>query len=74
MKRLALFAAVVVLAAACAKKDEGMKADSGTAMAPAPAVTPAMIAPSSIDSMKADSVRKDSAAKAMGGMKDTTKH
>lgn len=62
MKRLALVAAVLVLAA-CAKKDESAVADtSAPAMAPAPAAmdTGMMMR----DSMMRDSAKKDSMMKA----------
>jgi hypothetical protein len=69
MKRLALFAAVVLAVAACAKSDEKAADTTPAAMAPAPA-------PAMSDSMKMDSTKKadsakmaDSAAKA--GMKKT---
>jgi uncharacterized lipoprotein YajG len=61
MKRLALVAAVLVLAA-CAKKDDtGMVDTSAPAMAPAPAMMDSMAVR---DSIVRDSVRKDSIAKA----------
>ena len=63
MKRLALVAAVLVLAACTAKKDEAATADtSAPAMAPAPAAmdTGMMMR----DSMMRDSVKKDSMMKA----------
>lgn len=63
MKRLALVAAVLVLAA-CAKKDDAAVADtSAPAMAPAPAAMDSM-SMAAHDSMVRDSVRKDSIAKA----------
>jgi len=63
MKRLALFAVVLVLAACTAKKDDAATVDtSAPAMAPAPAMmdTGMMMT----DSAHRDSVRKDSIAKA----------
>lgn len=63
MKRLVLVAAVLVLAACTAKKDEATTADtSAPAMAPAPAAmdTGMMMT----DSMMRDSIRKDSIARA----------
>src|SRR3954469_12369517 len=77
MKRLALFAAVVLAVAACAKSDEKAADTTPAAMAPAPA-------PAMADSMKmADSIKKadsmkkaDSVANAMsqkGGTKGPTK-
>ena len=70
MKRIALVAAILVLAA-CSKKDE-TPVDTGAAMAPAPAATDtsAMKMTDSTamkDSMMKDSLMKDSIAKA--GMK-----
>ena len=64
MKRLVLFAAVVVLAA-CAKKDD-MATDSGTAMAPA-------MSAMTDSAMMADSIRADSIRKADSGMMDMKK-
>ena len=69
MKRLALVAAAVLAMTACAKADEA-KTDSTTpAMAPAPAPAPAVdsaaMAKAHMDSMaRADSIKKDSIAKA----------
>ena len=61
MKRLALVAAVLVLAA-CAKKDDAAAIDtSAPAMAPAPAAMDTMAVR---DSIVRDSIRKDSIAKA----------
>ncbi len=61
MKRLVLVAAVLVLAACTAKKDEATTADtSAPAMAPAP-MDPGMMM---TDSMMRDSIRKDSIARA----------
>lgn len=61
MKRLALVAAVLVLAACTAKKDDAATADtSAPAMAPAPAIDSTMIR----DSIMRDSVRRDSIARA----------
>jgi Flp pilus assembly protein TadD len=68
MKRIALVAAVLVLAA-CSKKDE-TPVDTGAAMAPAPAAMDSMKMTDSTamkDSMMKDSLMKDSIAKA--GMK-----
>ena len=69
MKRIALVAAVLALAA-CTKKDE-TPVDTGAAMAPAPAAmdTGMKMMDSSMmkDSMMKDSIMKDSIAKA--GMK-----
>jgi hypothetical protein len=57
MKRLALFAAVVLAVAACAKSDEKAADTTPAAMAPAPA-------PAMSDSMKmADSTKKPSTKK-----------
>ena len=56
MKRIATFAAMFALAA-CGAKTEAPKTDS-TAVAPAAAPAPAM------DSVKADSVKKDTTAMA----------
>ena len=65
MKRIALVAAVLALAA-CTKKDEA-PVDTGAAMAPAPAAMDTGM--KMMDStMMADSAKKDSAA-----MADTTK-
>jgi uncharacterized lipoprotein YajG len=62
MKRLALVAAVLALAACTAKKDDAATIDtSAPAMAPAPA---AMDSAMVRDSIVRDSVRKDSIAKA----------
>ncbi len=61
MKRLALVAAVLVLAACTAKKDDAATVDtSAPAMAPAP-MDPGMMM---TDSAHRDSIRKDSIAKA----------
>ena len=61
MKRLALVAVVLVLAACTAKKDDAATVDtSAPAMAPAPAVDSTFIR----DSIVRDSIAKDSAAKA----------
>jgi uncharacterized lipoprotein YajG len=69
MKRIALVAAVLVLAA-CSKKDNAA-VDTGAAMAPAPAAmdTGMKVMDSTMmkDSIVKDSVKKDSIAKA--GMK-----
>jgi hypothetical protein len=62
MKRIALVAAVLALAA-CTKKDEA-PVDTGAAMAPAPA---AMDTGMKMDSAATDTAKKDSAAA------DTTK-
>ena len=59
MKRLALVAAVLVLAACTAKKDDTALDTSAPAMAPAP-VDSMMIR----DSIVRDSIRRDSIAKA----------
>ena len=68
MKRLALFAAVVLAVAACSKGEEKPADTTPAAMAPAPA--PAMSDSMKMkDSIRADSIRKDSIAKA--GMKNT---
>ena len=67
MKRLALFAAFVSIAA-CAKKDAAMT-DTTAMMAP-PAMAPAMDSQMMADSLKADSIRKADSMK----MADTTKH
>ncbi len=62
MKRLALVAAVLALAACTAKKDDAATIDtSAPAMAPAPAAMDSMAVR---DSIVRDSVRKDSIAKA----------
>ncbi len=62
MKRLALVAAVLALAACTAKKDDAATIDtSAPAMAPAPAAMDSMMVR---DSIVRDSVRKDSIAKA----------
>lgn len=73
MKRIALFAAFVTIAA-CAKKEEA-KVDSA-AMAPAPsAMAPAADAQKMADSLKADSIRKaDSAKAADSAAKAPAKH
>ncbi len=61
MKRLALVAAVLVLAACTAKKDDAAMSDtSAPAMAPAPAIDSTMIR----DSITRDSIRRDSIARA----------
>ena len=69
MKRIALVAAILVLAA-CSKKDE-TPVDTGAAMAPAPAASDTgmkMVDSTAIkDSIAKDSAMKDSIAKA--GMK-----
>jgi uncharacterized lipoprotein YajG len=66
MKRIALVAAVLVLAA-CSKKDE-TPVDTGAAMAPAPAAMDTgmkmMDSTAMKDSMMKDSLMKDSIAKA----------
>ena len=64
MKRIALVAAVLVLAA-CTKKDE-TPVDTGAAMAPAPMDTGMKMMDSTAmkDSMAKDSAMKDSMAKA----------
>ena len=62
MKRLALVAVAVLAVAACGKKDENA---ADTTMPAAAATTPAATADTS---MKMDTTKKDSAAKA-----DTTK-
>ena len=64
MKRIALVAAVLVLAA-CSKKDE-TPVDTGAAMAPAPAAMDTGMKMMDSTAMK-DSMMKDSVAKA--GMK-----
>jgi len=62
MKRLALVAAVLVLAACTAKKDDAAAIDtSAPAMAPAPAAFDSVAIR---DSIARDSVARDSAAKA----------
>ncbi len=62
MKRIALVAAVLALAA-CAKKDEAA-VDTGAAMAPAPAaMDTGMSMPMMTDSLARDSAMKDSIAK-----------
>lgn len=62
MKRLALVAAVLALAACTAKKDDATVDTSAPAMAPAPAaMDTSMMAH---DSMMRDSVKKDSMMKA----------
>ncbi len=67
MKRIALVAAILALAA-CAKKDEAA-VDTGAAMAPAPAAMDTgmkMMDPTMMkDSMMRDSAMKDSIAKGM---------
>jgi len=60
MKRIALVAAVLALAA-CAKKDEAA-VDTGAAMAPAPAAMDTGMSMMT-DSMAKDSAMKDSIAK-----------
>ena len=60
MKRLALVAAVLAVAACTTKKDEPATDTAAPAMAPAPATTDTMTASDS--AMKADSAKKDSAA------------
>ncbi len=55
MKRLALFVAVAVSVAACAKKDA--PATDSAMMAPPAAMAPAMDQ-AKMDSMKADSIKK----------------
>lgn len=66
MKRIALVAAVLVLAA-CTKKDETL-VDTGAAMAPAPAAMDTgmqmMDSAAMRDSMMKDSLMRDSIAKA----------
>ena len=65
MKRIALVAAVLLLAA-CTKKDE-TPVDTGAAMAPAPAMDTGMKMMDSTamkDSMMKDSLMRDSIAKA----------
>ena len=63
MKRLALVAAVLVIAACTTKKDEPATDTAAPAMAPAPAMTDTMTHTDS--AMKADSAAKaDSARKA----------
>ena len=64
MKRIALVAAILVLAA-CSKKEE-TPVDTGAAMAPAPVDTGmrAMDSTAMKDSMAKDSAMKDSIAKA----------
>ncbi len=61
MKRLALVAAVLVLAACTAKKDDATIDTSAPAMAPAPAM---MDSAAIRDSIVRDSIRRDSIAKA----------
>jgi len=61
MKRIALVAAVLALAA-CAKKDEAA-VDTGAAMAPAPAAMDTGMRMMDSDSMMRDSAMKDSIAK-----------
>ncbi|HEY3257447.1 MAG TPA: hypothetical protein VGJ64_01215 [Gemmatimonadaceae bacterium] len=65
MKRIALVAAVLVLAVACTKKEEA-PVDTGAAMAPAPVDTGMRVMDSTAmkDSMAKDSAMKDSMAKA----------
>ena len=78
MKRLALFAAVVLAVAACAKTDEKPADTTPAAMAPAPtpAVTDSIRRADSIrvadSTKKADSVAK-AAAKKTGAKKTGTK-
>jgi len=63
MKRIALVAAVLLLAA-CTKKDE-TPVDTGAAMAPAPMDTGMMMDSTAMkDSMMKDSLMRDSIAKA----------
>ena len=62
MKRLALVAVVLVLAACTAKKDDAATDTSAPAMAPAPAVIDTAAA--TRDSIVRDSIAKDSAARA----------
>jgi len=70
MKRFALFAAVAVSVAACAKKDA---APAETAMmAPPAAMAPAMDQ-AKMDSMKADSIKKADSVKADSVAKATKK-
>ncbi|MEO7361197.1 MAG: hypothetical protein ABI120_12770 [Gemmatimonadaceae bacterium] len=66
MKRLALFAAFVSIAA-CAKKDVAVT--DTTAMV-APAMAPAMDSQMMADSIKADSIKKADSIR----MADSTKH
>lgn len=61
MKRLALVAAVLVLAACTAKKDDAALDTSAPAMAPAPAMTDTGAIR---DSIVRDSIRRDSIARA----------
>ena len=61
MKRLALVAAVLALAA-CATKEEAPPVDT-TAAPPAMAPAPAVDSAAKADSMKADSAMKDTTAK-----------
>ncbi|HEX2722552.1 MAG TPA: hypothetical protein VHM24_06505 [Gemmatimonadaceae bacterium] len=65
MKRIALVAAVLALAA-CTKKDEA-PVDTGAAMAPAPAAMDTGMKMMDSTAMMTDTMKKDSA------MKDTTK-
>lgn len=62
MKRLALVAAVLVLAACTAKKDDAAIDTSAPAMAPAPAAIDTAMA--TRDSIVRDSIARDSAARA----------
>lgn len=62
MKRIALVAAVLLLAA-CTKKDE-TPVDTGAAMAPAPMDAGMMDSTAMKDSMMKDSLMRDSIAKA----------
>jgi hypothetical protein len=57
MKRLALAAAVLLAVSACSKADEAAKDTTTPALAPAPA-------PTTMDSVKADSAMKDTTKKA----------
>lgn len=66
MKRIATFAAMLVLAACGAKTEEAPKADSAAMAAPAAAPAPEMAAPAAMDSMKKDST-------AMAAPADTAK-
>ena len=63
MKRLALVAAVVVLAA-CTTEDNTPAVDTATpAMAPAPATDTAQLDSAQLDSARRDSVARDTAAR-----------
>lgn len=63
MKRLALVAAVVVLAA-CTTEDNTPAVDTATpAMAPAPAMDSMQMDSAHMDSMRLDSIARDSAAR-----------